>query len=481
MELKRNTNPRVLLLGGAVALAAIVAVVVFVLGRDDAGAPPASWDPQVVELVEWVQQARGLAFVNPLRVDAVSDAGFGEAVGADAPAAADVDRAEGTVVLLRSLGLVTDRSDDRSLAEAAARLVLDGGDRARYLPAQARVVVRGDSIESLDWTERAALVEALGTALHDQHFGIAGSSRFDRSTASAGRRALAAGVGAALADRYVTEVLERELREWRLAQGRGSGQGAADLVRAMSLLSDDLGEPLVQVALNDAAPGEGPRWGLVNGLLAAPPRTELELLQPWAAIDGFERVGVPLPQPPDGEQVVASGDFGAASLYLVAALRVDAREALAAVLDWAGDAYLLTRDGEGRPCVTVVVSGTDGDASDRIEAVLRDWVRAGPRQADASVARDARNVTLRSCAAAAGADPGIVLDPATAVSVPVSRTDLLAELRADGRTRANAVCVADRVLAAIPVASLTDPDRPPEADTLYEILRRESDQACRRT
>jgi hypothetical protein len=478
MELKGTPSARVLVLGAVLAVVVIGAVVV--ASRGDDASPPAAWDPDVVELVEWVQSARGLAFVNPLSVDAVTDAGFAEAVGADDPAAVDLDRAEQTVVLLRALGLIADRDDDRVLAEETARLVLDGGDRARYLPAQARIVVRADSIGGLEWDERAALVDALGTALHDQHFGIARSSRFDRTTASAGRRAVAAGVGSALADRYVVEVVERELREWRLARDRGRGQAAADLARAFSLLSDDLGEPLIQVALADAAPGEGPRWGLVNGLLASPPRTELELLQPWAAIDGFERVGVAAPDVGEGEQVVASGDFGAASLYLVAALRVDARVALAAVLDWAGDAHVLTRDLDGRVCITISVSGTDGDASDRIESVLRDWVRVGPRQADASVARDGRVVTLRSCDPGAGAAAGIALDPATAVSVPISRTALLAELRADGRRRTNAVCVADRVLAAIPVVSLTDPDRPPEADTLYEILRRESDQACRR-
>jgi hypothetical protein len=479
MELNGTRNLRVIILGAVVAIAAVAAVVFVVLPGDDSGSP-AEWDPDVVELASWVQTTRGLGFLVPVWVDAVGDAEFAEAVGAVDPPESDVAAARETLLLLRALGLATDRGDDGQLATEAASLVLDGGDRVRYLPASGRIVVRAASLAELDWADEAALVGALGTALHHQHFGIADRSRFDRTTESSGRRAVASGVGAVLADRYVVEVQEREIREWRLAQVRDRGSDGADLVRAFSLLSDDLGEPLVQVATVDAAPGEGPRWGPVNDLLALPPRTELELLQPWAAIDGFERVGVAAPEVLEGHELISSGEFGAATLYLVAALRADARAALAAVLDWAGDSAILTRDPGGRVCVAVAVAGVDGDASDRIEEVLRDWVSAGPSAADASVEREARNVTLRSCDPGPGADPGIAIDPATAVSVPVSRTDLIAELRADGRRRENAVCVADLVLAGIPVLALTDADRPPEAETLYQILRRESDQACRR-
>jgi hypothetical protein len=479
MELSGGRDRRVIVLGALVVLAALVAVVVFVvLPGDEESSPAVTWDPAVVDLVEFVQTARGLPFTQAVEVVAVDADGFAAEVGAAEPSAADVRAAGDTLRLLRALGLVTERGDDEELAVDAARAVLDGDDRARFVPAANRIVVRAAALDDLDEDTEAALVGALGTALHHQHFGLAAGSPFDRSAAGIGRRALSAGVGAAIADRYVVEVQERELREWRLAEVRRWEDDAAGLVAAYSLLGPQLGEPLVLVALADARPGEGQSWARVAELIAEPPASEFELLQPWAAIDGFVSVLVPAPEV-EGE-VLTTGDFGAASLYLTAALRVDPRQALAASLEWAGDVAVVSRDGDGRLCATVAVQGVDGDASDLIQDVLEDWVRAGPRSADASVERDGRTVILRSCEARQGDDPGIELDPASAIAVPASRTDLLAELRADGRRRQNAVCVADYVLAGIPVTALTDADRPPEAETLYELLRRDADSSCRR-
>jgi hypothetical protein len=481
MDLTASARSRVVPLAAAVI--AVVAAVAFVVLRSDGGSShPARWDPAVAELVSFVESARGRSFVHPVRVDALSDDEFAAAMGAGTGelTTADRQRVEQSLWLLRALALVTDPTDDATVVAEAASETLDGGDLARYLPAEARIVVRSPSLDELDWIGEAMVVEALGMALHDQHFGVSRASRLDRSTGTVGLRAVSAGAGAAIADGYVTGVVEGDRRAWREARDPGRGQRAADLVRGFASIPDALGEPLVQVALSDASPGEGASWRLVDELFVTPPRTELELLQPWAAIDGFERVGVPAPVPGEGEQVLAQGGFGAASLYLAMALRVDAREALASALEWAGDAHILTRDPDGRLCVQIAVVGRDGDSSDRIEGSLRAWVAAGPRDAGASVGRDARVVTLRSCDPGPRASTGIALDPATAISVPVSRTDLLAELRAGGATRDNAVCVADLVLAGIPVAALTDPDPPPEADTLYEILRRESEESCRR-
>lgn len=480
MELVDRVNRRVLLLGALVVVAAVAAFVVLVVLPDDGDSDaPAAWDPAVIGLVEWVQQARGLGFTAPLRVEAVDDAGFAAAVGADEPSEADLAAAGRTVQVVRALGLATERTDDADLAAEAVRHVLDGGVRARYLPHSGRIVVRADALDDLDDDTEAALVAALGTALHHQHTGIADRSPLDRGTASVGRRALSSGVGAALADRYVVEVQERELREWRLAEVRPWDESAVGLVAAYSGVFDELGEPLVSVALVDETPGEGRNWTPVVALLAAPPRTELELLQPWAALDGFERVAVAEPEV-EGHEVIDTGDFGAATLYLTAALRADPREALAASLGWAGDSAVLSRDPDGRLCLAVAFEGIDGDASDRIESVLDDWAAGAPPSSGAAVERDGRRVTLRSCEARRGDDPGIELDPGTVVAVPVSRTDLIAELRDEGRRRENAVCVADLVIEAIPVLALTDADRPPEAEALYDMLRRDSDRACRR-
>jgi hypothetical protein len=480
MDVTSTSNRRIVVLAGVLAVVAVAgAVWFFLLGGDGEQAAPAEWSPEVVDIATLVEGERRRPFLDPVRVDFLTAEEFAQAVGAspDSSAPADVQRAEQTLQLLRALALAPD-DDLEALLEPSFVVALDGNPPARYLPNQRRIVVRGTEMTA---EIEVALLAPLSEALHDQHFGVSRASRLDRSRSVIGLRAISAGAGAAVADAVLAERSEADRRTYRDATDPGDGRTSADLFRAMSLLPEVLGAPLVEVAIVDGtSPGDPPGWGVVNNLFGAPPRTELELLQPWAARDGFERIGVPRPQLGEGESVVFEGDFGAASLYLVMGLRADPREALAASLVWAGDTHVVTRDADDRLCVQIAVAGVDGDASDLFEQVMRDWVAATPREAEASVTRDARVVTLRSCDPGSGVNPRIALDPTTVMSLPVSRTSLLADLRADGASRANAVCVADRVLAGIPVTALTDVDTSPEAQALYDILLAESEQACRR-
>jgi hypothetical protein len=380
---------------------------------------------------------------------------------------------------LAAMALITDGGDEDELVDDAGALVLDGGRGAVYLAAEQRIVVRDSGGEDLDRITRAQVVGALGAALYDQHVGLTRVSRMDGAAEASGPRSVAAGVSAAFESRYVDGLPARLQDAHADASDRGLGDDPVDLVRSLAMLSDDLGTGLVEMALADGGLEEDvSEWAVVDSLVASPPRTEFELLQPWATVDGFERVVVPAPEVDEGVEVLAEGRFGAATLYWTMALRVDARDALAVSLLWAGDAHVLYRDDDGRRCLAMSVVGPDGDSSDRIEAVLERWVEAGPSDADAEIERDGRVVTLRTCEAP-DEDPGLIIDPNTVVIVTVARTVLMADLRAEGSSRANAVCVADEVLAGIPVVALTEPDPPPEAAILYELLLEDSHRACR--
>src|SRR5690606_35568240 len=157
----------------------------------------------------------------------------------------------------------------------------------------------------------------------------------------------------------------RQRAVWEAYVELDRGTDAAAVLNGFVSVPSRLGEALMHLAVADTVTdGSGPTWERVDALLNAPPRTELELIQPWAALDGFERVAVTAPVPVEGAEVLADGNLGASSLYLVLGLRIDPREALALSLEWAGDAMVLTR-GDGQRCIEVAVEGRDGDASDR--------------------------------------------------------------------------------------------------------------------
>jgi hypothetical protein len=154
-------------------------------------------------------------------------------------------------------------------------------------------------------------------------------------------------------------------------------------------------------------------------------------------------VDVAAPQLEPGDDLRNEGDFGALTLFLALAARLDPVEAVFATDRWAGDRY--------------------GD----LEGALRDWVTAGPTEAAASVTTSAGITTLRTC------DPGDGILSAPAVSsadvlvYPALRAYLWAAYRPEGIEPAVVECMATALLTGLPVEVLSDPD-PPE-DDLAEV------------
>lgn len=479
------------------ALAGVLAVVVlagllwfFVFSEGESGSatpPPEAWAPEIEELVAFVEQQRGAGFVQPVAVDLVDESEFAAQLGITAAGLSDIDRGHlgHAVDALRALGLVTERIDDDALAADSAPVALVDDRSVRYIRDERRIVVVGDDLANLSPVTEIELVGVLGEALHAQHYRLSGASSFDLSSGSVGGRAVAAGVGPVFIDAYLETLTPRELSAWEAYTEPRRRQRAEDVVAHFVLLPERLGEALMRLAIADSSPelagqDSRPRWSAFANLLSSPPRTELELIQPWAALDGFERVAVAAPVVDDEHEILSEGRFGAASIYYVLGLRIDPREVLATSLQWAGDSYVLSRDVDGRRCFHLAVEGRDGDASDRYQAAFEAWAKEGPRQAEVSIDRDGRTVLFRACEPPAGSDTGIFLDPETVVAVAANRTGLLAELRQQELSRVWAVCIADRVIDGIPVAALQATDASPEAaQSIYQDLVDRSRRGCR--
>ena len=475
----------VVVLVAALVAAAGGAAVWFLVLADTGPGHPERWDARVGDLVAFVEDDRGLAFRHPVAIEVVPANDLAVAVaGTEGMTESDQHHLDELVDLSVALNLVPDPPDRRGLLGEAWTAVHDGGRLAAYLPGQHRIVVRGEvsdpGEDGFDPLTEVRVVAALGEALHDQHYDLTRATRVDRSRDVFGPRAMRAGIGELMAVRYVQQLEDSDLEASHSAHlRRGDGHGPAELVAVLALLPEILGGAFMELVLADASVEAGATsWASTTTHLITPPGTEVEVLDPWVGMVGFERVGVPNPPLEDGAELLAEGDLGAATLYLLLALRVDALDALEAASGWAGDTYVVTSDAGGRRCAEISVVGRDGFDTDRFEEQMTAWVDAAPAGSEASVDRE-RAVTLRSCEVVSGSVPYLEHPPAVVASVPVVWTGLVAELRADDVSRGQAECVADLALSGLALLSPDESDGGRRDDGRFETLLRDSLRACR--
>jgi hypothetical protein len=358
----------------------------------------ASWDPRVEPVARAVEDIRGLAFEHPVRVDFLSDASFRARVQADASAlsAAERRRLDAESAELRALGLA---SGDVDLAEASSDYA---GDNvlAYYEPSRQRITVRGDTLTP---ATEVVLAHELTHALQDQHFDLAELEHSARtSTQAAVRVALVEGDATRTQNLYLQNLTEDERAEAEAAISTSPGSkeaaeetGAAlpDVLGAVYEAPYVLGPDLVESL---AAHG-GTR--AIDRALRHPPATDEGVFNPLTAVTTHRVKRVATPKLLEGERRTgATDDFGAFSLYLLLASRLDTLTALEAADGWAGDAEIsFTRD--GKRCLRVDFAGHRRADTARIARALREATAALPKDSTAVKDRLDR-VELTAC------DPG---------------------------------------------------------------------------
>jgi hypothetical protein len=221
-----------------------------------------------------------------------------------------------------------------------------------------------------------------------------------------------------------------------------------------------LGTPLVAIVEADGG------WDAVDDMLDDPPVAEVELLDPIVHLDGFTLEEVEMPAVDDGVEVVEESDFGAVTLYLMLATRMDPLVALDAADGWSGDAYRTERDGD-LLCTTISTVAADDEATDLLEDALVEWADA----ADADVERDGDVVTLRSCDRDEDL-PDPLTDPVDALSIPTTRSYVIqGTVTQLGASPHDGACVGDEVIAEVPFDVLTDPaPSDEELDRFFEVM-----------
>lgn len=452
------------LAAGAFGVLVIVGVVAsLVLGGDDGH--PSEWDPRVLDLVAFVESERELEFDHPVYVDFLTPEEYSKATRADEAELTDDDREalEDSEAVLRALGLVSGEFD---LFESSNDLN-DSGTLAYYDDSTGRITVRGTEMTT---DLRVTLAHELTHALQDQHFDLGRLRDFETTGESAGFRAVVEGDASLVEQRYVATLDDVDLEEYQ--ETLDEQLDAVPLDEIPSILSASFGAPYaLGTPLVGVVEAEG-GWDAVDDVLETPPTTEVELLDPLIHLNGFEPAEVELPEPDDAVEVIEESDFGAITLYLMLATRMDATAAFDAADGWAGDAYRTERD-DGVLCATIATEAVDDEAADTLEAALETW--AG--DTDATVDRDGDQVTLRSC------DPGTsdladpLTDPLDALTLPASRSYVMLVTIQQGVPLDASACVGDAVVNDVPLEVLTDPE--PSDEELEQLFSTMSDAGAK--
>lgn len=348
-----------------------------------AGAAGEEVPPEVTEIMDFVSDARGLPFLEPVPVEFLDDAAFEELIAelqAEDLAEGDAEERERAGQLWQALELVEDGDElfgllDQVGVEAALGF---------YEFDEERMVVRGADLTPLT---RVTLAHELTHALDDQHFGLDRPELDGLDGEEAfGFLVLSEGSAEHVAHRYEDE-LSAEDRE-RL------DDEMLDFAAGMEL--DDVPLELLLVVqlpyvvgpeLVDAILAADGREGL-DAAFADPPVTSEEALEPSAYLEGETTRTVPTP-PADGDPT-DEGVFGAAGMLVL----FPDSTGLELAERWGGDRYVQWLDEDGRSCVRVDLLGEEPADSDRYAEALSDWVTG---HGDGDVERIGETVRLTAC------------------------------------------------------------------------------------
>jgi hypothetical protein len=343
---------------------------------DDGGgaeAPPPTTTPEpateaeveavVAEISEFVAQARGVEFLEPVTVELEAEGDFQDRLLADFDE--DAEDLRHTEVFLEGLGLVEPEVD---LVEAM-RALLGGGVVGFYDPETAEMVVRGAALTPY---VRTTIAHELTHALDDQHHDLDRPQYDDADDeTSFGFSAVAEGNARRIEGAYRDSLTDDE-RDQATEEEMALG-GDIDLASIPLILVDligapyTLGEPFVDELL---AAGGDPA---LTAAFVTPPSTTEQVLDPARYLAGEAAIDVPVPQV--AGEVVDEGAVGQLMVLLVLADQLGIDEAREAATGWGGDWGVAWRDGE-RSCVTATLVGDDVAETEQMRQSFERWAEA---------------------------------------------------------------------------------------------------------
>ena len=345
---------------------------------DDATDGPAaslgetSLDALVDELSVFVEQERGLQFVERPVVRALDSGDFNDAFRAliARDAAANTESFTNFTDIYQAVGIIDDGSD---LTEIWTRFG-DAGVLGYYDTATGEIVLRGGELTTFTET---VLVHELVHALEDQVFGLNEDERFADRTDEIDWTfsALIEGSARVIEARYRATFTQAELDEENAARN--------SIPRSVSL--NEFTPSFLELQFGRYTYGEDfaeTLWGLGQSELDAayedPPATSESVVNPAAFVAGDDDV-LDMALPPADGEIFEQGIWGQAGFAALLTDVFDRPEALEITQGWGNDRFVAWRDGEVS-CVRIHVSADSADALDNYADALDDWSQLGDRQ-----------------------------------------------------------------------------------------------------
>jgi hypothetical protein len=316
----------------------------------------------VAQLSHYVERARGLTFLHPVKATLLNDADFDAHLRALGAGRLDANEL-GSIATFKALGVIPADYDPTKTPQSTS------GVLGFYDPKTKELAVRGAYASVY---VRKTLVHELTHALQDQRFDLrrimsAGVTNYDQYLAE---QALVEGDARRVESGYTSTLspAEQDLLE-REARKRGDEEYPAGFLLGFQSFPYVVGN---HFAMNLITAGG---QAALDKAFAQPPLSTKHILQLRAYLGGDNPIAVPAP-PADGP-VVSQGTLGEFPLVYVLAQVMSVSDAATLSAGWGGDAYVTWATAKGS-CTRLRLMTEGQFGSSDMLAALQAWASTAP-------------------------------------------------------------------------------------------------------
>jgi hypothetical protein len=348
------------------------------------GAPPdsagasAALQNEVDSLSRYVESARGLKFLQPVKAQLLSDAAFDARLQALGTGRLDIGQLAGHIATAEALGLLPTNFDATKTPDPTTAGVL-----GFYDPATKVLAVRGDYASVY---VRKTLVHELTHALQDQHFGIGPLLSASSDDAALARRSLVEGDAHRIEENWVSTL---SIQEQDLLERQARQAGDEEFPTAFDVGFDNfpyvVGSMFTQSLLDKGG------QSALDGAFSRPPQSTKQIIDPSRYLAGDNPIAVSAP-PADG-QVIDQGTLGEFELIYVLGEVIPSNEAVVLASDWGGSRFVTWRGATG-PCVRARFVTESLGGAQAMQAALQAWASSAPGRSATGI----NPITLTACA-----------------------------------------------------------------------------------
>ena len=342
-------------------------------------------DAEVDEIVDFVEEARGLKFKTPPVVTFEDDTTFEAKLLKDFDE--EIPDIEKQGVALRALGLVPADTD----LVATTKSMLGAGVVGFYDPESKELYVRGSELTPY---VKTVVAHELVHALDDQHFNL-DRKEMDKATDETGYAFTVLTEGSA---KYVEEAYRDQMSASDQESVFEEENAPPDprLLAIPEAMIKMIWAPYAQGPELIASLVDSTSMTRVDKAFADPPVSSEQVMTPEKYASDDKPVTVAKPSLPQGAKEVEAGTFGQfmTSLLLADASEFEIVDPNPAVENWAGDQYVSYTDSDDRECIKVDTKMDSASDAAQLESALSDWAAQAP---DAQVEASADMVKLTSC------------------------------------------------------------------------------------